>query len=419
MKRIILFGFLVLVFSSCKTTKLTKQLTSKTEVDFFKNQFTGVLVVDANTKDTVISVNANRYFTPASNTKIITLYTALQLLPNKLPAFKYSIDKDTISILGTGDPTFLHPFFKDSTALQFVNKFKKIKVITGNIKDNIFAPGWAWEDFDTYFSPEKSAFPMYGNVLEVSNVQGNLQCNPSVLRTDLSYSTTEKFSRKLRKNTFFYKPKSQKIKEIPMIMDSLLVHKLWNDLLPNKVSFSKKIPKNTKTFYSISSDSLYKRMMYKSDNFLAEQMLLMASSTMSDTLNSKRVREYILQNQLKNLKHQPRWVDGSGLSRYNLYTPTIFVEVLTKLYDDIPTKRLFDFFPIGREEISSWYLGNPQQYLFAKSGYVSNNYNLSGYLVTDSGKILIFSFMNNHYRKPTSELKKQIQDFLTYLRDVY
>ena len=69
-------------------------------------------------------------------------------------------------------------------------------------------------------------------------------------------------------------------------------------------------------------------MMQESDNFLAEQLLLLASSTLSDTLNTKTAIEYMLNNHLKDLKQQPRWVDGSGLSRYNLFSPEAIVYVL-------------------------------------------------------------------------------------------
>ena len=34
----------------------------------------------------------------------------------------------------------------------------------------------------------------------------------------------------------------------------------------------------------------------------------------------------MLENQLKDIKQQPRWVDGSGLSRYNLFSPMSFVD---------------------------------------------------------------------------------------------
>lgn len=415
-----IFLGLILFFYGCKSAHVAKKIIKHFDTDFYDNQFTGLLIYDPKTKDTILNYNGDKYFTPASNTKIFTLYTALQVLTDKIPAFKYHIDRDTITIQGTGDPTFLHPFFQDSTALKMVQNFKKVNLILNNLADDKYGPGWAWEDYDTYFSPERSSFPMYGNVVTVNNPD-SLQSIPKVVENHVQYSST-KNARDFNANNFYYNPKSNKTVEIPMVIDSLLVAELWNSILPGKVFITNYSPKKRNLIaYSVHSDSLYKRMMYESDNFLAEQILILSSSTLSDTLNTNKIRNFILENQLKDLKQKPRWVDGSGLSRYNLFTPTSFVQVLTKLYADVPRNRLFNLFPVGGEfgTLKNWYVGNPKPYIYAKSGTLGNNYSLSGYLITNSGKILIFSFMNNHFTKPTVEVKSNMQSILELLRDNY
>lgn len=417
-----LFVFIssILLFYGCKSAQVTKKITKQLYTDFYDNQFTGLLVVDTKTNDTVFNYNANKYFTPASNTKIFTLYTALQILPEKIPAFKYNIDQDTITIQGTGDPTFLHPFFQDSTALKMAQNYKKVKLILNNLSDDKYGPGWAWEDYDTYFSPERSSFPMYGNVVTVNN-RNNLQSIPKALEKNIQNSTG-KFSRDYHSNNFYYNPKNNKTVEIPMVIDTNLIAELWDGLLPGKVFITNHTSKKlTQIAYSVKADSLYKRMMHESDNFLAEQILILSSSTLSDTLNTSKIRNFILENPLKNLKQKPRWVDGSGLSRYNLFSPTSFVQVLTKLYADMPRNRLFNLFPSGGEfgTLKNWYAGNSKPYIYAKSGTLDNNYSLSGYLITNSGKTLIFSFMNNHFTKPIKEVKKNMQTVLELLRDHY
>ena len=171
----------------------------------------------------------------------------------------------------------------------------------------------------------------------------------------------------------------------------------------------------------MASDTVLRRMMHESDNFLAEQLLLLGSSTLSDTLSSAMARKNILENQLRDLKQRPRWVDGSGLSRYNLFTPESMVSVLSKMYTDIPRQRLFSYFPTGGETgtLEDWYAGNHNPYVYAKSGSLSNVYCLSGYLLTKSGKTLIFSFMNNHFQHPTSEVKKEMERIFEEIRDTY
>jgi D-alanyl-D-alanine carboxypeptidase/D-alanyl-D-alanine-endopeptidase (penicillin-binding protein 4) len=250
---------------------------------------------------------------------------------------------------------------------------------------------------------------MYGNVLTIKN-QDSLFVSPSTLKNKVQFSKTER-PRKLNENLFYYNLTKKHQVEIPFVIDSLLIAELWQDLLPNKVSISNyQGEKMESTAYSIPSDSLYKRMMYKSDNHLAEQLLILTSSTLSDTLSSKNVRKFILKNQLSDLKQAPRWVDGSGLSRYNLFTPTSFVQILSKLHTEIKQERLFALFPKWKKETP---------YIIAKTGSFGNNYNLSGYLITNSGELLIFSYMNNHYQKSSTEIKQQMEVTFEYLKNNY
>ncbi len=419
-KKLFLSAVIVLVFANCTTTKLTRNINKQLKTSFYNNQFTGVYVYDIKADKVLFNYNGEKYFTPASNTKIVTLFTGLTLLPDSIPAFKYAINKDTITIQGTGDPSFLHNYFKDSTALKKVANFAKVKLIIDNSTDKRFGPGWAWEDFDSYFSAERSAFPMYGNVVTVQN-EDSILVQPSYYQEKLRI-TDDFYGRKEFSNEFYFRKDRKRTTEIPMMIDATLITNLWNAIAPNKVVLQQPTEtKPTQVAYSIPSDSLYKRMMEVSDNFLAEQILVLASSTLSDTLSSSRVRKYMLANELKDLSQPPRWVDGSGLSRYNLFSPQSFVEVLTKLYQKIPQERLFHLFPVGGENgtLKDWYAGKNKPYVFAKTGTVGNNHNVSGYLLTNSGKVLVFSFMNNHFKKTNSQIKQQMQQVFEWLRDRY
>jgi D-alanyl-D-alanine carboxypeptidase/D-alanyl-D-alanine-endopeptidase (penicillin-binding protein 4) len=409
-----------IVFVGCKSLRINNKINKEIASSFFENQFTGIYIYDVNADKIVYNYNGNKYFTPASNTKIFTLFTGLELLSDSIPAFKYAVDEDTITIQGTGDPAFLHSFFKDSTALKMATNYKKVNLIVNNIIDKKYAPGWAWEDFDSYFSPERSAFPMYGNVVTLQNKK-TLDVEPAVFENKLKI-TDKSYGREAFSNQFYFGKNKVGKTEIPMIIDSVLLIKLWNDLLSNRVQIVKNSKiKLSKIAYSIPSDSLFKRMMEVSDNFLAEQLLILASSALSDTLNSSKVRDFMLENQLRDLKQKPRWVDGSGLSRYNLFTPISFVDVLTRMYKKIPRERLFSFFNVeGKSEtVKTGFSVKKAPYIYAKSGTLGNNYNLSGYLITNSSKVLVFSFMNNHFMHPNSKIKEQMQVIFEQLRDHY
>lgn len=422
MKRILIFNFLLLLFASCTSTKkvvkkTTFQLLSS---EFYDNQFTGFLLVDAKTNDTILNYNGKKYFTPASNTKIFTLFTALKMLPDSIPAFKYLSKNDTLYVQGTGDPTLMHPYFKNNTIPTFLKSFNQIKLAANNLEDEKFGPGWAWDDFHYYYQPEKSSFPLYGNVVTLNNTT-TPNASPIYFKDSvvpLSYTR----NRAEGTNLFYFDPSRKDTLEVPFKTDSSLTKKLLSNVLQRDIMLISNMPEGLlKTKYSVPTDTVLKRMMQESDNFLAEQLLILSSSMQSDTLDTKKAREYVLENFLSDLNHVPRWVDGSGLSRYNLFTPESLVHLLKKMYAEIPTERLFDIFPAGGQSgtLASWYAGNPEPYIYAKSGSLGNVYCLSGYLLTKSGKTLIFSFMNNHFQAPSAEVKRRMELIFERIRDTY
>ena len=422
MNRIFLVYLLGLFLIGCASTKKKIARTTDTALasPFYDNQLTGFLVLDTNTNDTLYAHNSKKYFTPASNTKIFTLYAALQFLPAEVPALKYIDQKDTLYIEGTGDPSFLHPFIKDSTALNFLRGYKNIAVHLNNFEEDAYGPGWSWGDYQYYYQPERSPLPIYGNVVTLLNSKG-LHVAPSYFK-DKVVPINFARQRDLDANVFYFGKSRRDTVEIPYKTDSTLTRQLLEEVLEKKVKITDRMPSGDKSIlYGQPSDTLYQRMMHESDNMIAEQLLLLASATVSDTLSSERVRDSILKNQLSDLKQPPRWVDGSGLSRYNLFTPEAMVHVLHKMYKEIPKERLFSLFPAAGVSgtLEDWDYGNAEPYIYAKSGSLSNNYCISGYLITKSGKTLIFSFMNNHFRAPTSEVKKRMQRIFEEIRDSY
>ena len=154
--------------------------------------------------------------------------------------------------------------------------------------------------------------------------------------------------------------------------------------------------------------------MQESDNFIAEQILILCSSLLSDTLSSRITIDYMMENWLGDLPDRPRWVDGSGLSRYNLITPRSVIRLWEKIYQNVPRERLFSLLAQGGQPgtLENWYRSDPP-FIFGKTGTLSNNHCLSGFLVTKKGKTYIFSFMNTHYMRSTEEIKREMQSILT------
>ncbi len=385
----------------------------------FENQFTGFLLVDPQKGDTLFDQNANKYFTPASNTKIFTLFTAMKLLPEKIPSLKYITRNDTLFISGTGDPSALHLYFKDSTAISFLKNKRNIALFFENFQEEKYGPGWAWDDYQYYYQPERGSFPLYGNVVTLFN-DPEKSSTPDYF-SDSIIDLDHTLDREDEKNVFYYSSERKDTLEIPFRTDTTLTRRLLEKLLDKEITHTTTMPAGKKSIlYSVPTDSVLKRMMHESDNFLAEQLMILSSSMLSDTLNFAKARDHILENELNGLEQPPRWVDGSGLSRYNLFTPKSMVQVLSKMYTEVSLERLLYFFPAGGTNgtLENWY-GAETPYVYAKSGSLGNVYCLSGYLLTKSGKTLIFSFMNNHFLQPSAEIKRRMQMVFEGIRDEY
>ena len=153
--------------------------------------------------------------------------------------------------------------------------------------------------------------------------------------------------------------------------------------------------------------------MHRSDNFYAEQSLLMVGQALSGELNDAKTIDSLMKTDFANMPNKPRWVDGSGLSRYNLISPMDFVWVLNKMKQEINWNRITTIFPTGNTGTLSGYYKNYGGKIYAKTGTLSNHVALSGFIKTNSGKELIFSVLVNSHQTAASNIRRAVEAFLT------
>jgi serine-type D-Ala-D-Ala carboxypeptidase/endopeptidase (penicillin-binding protein 4) len=423
-----LIASIILCWSCSPLSKKALDKTFHLTDDKFQHHV-GFALYDLEKKKSVYTYNADRYFTPASNTKIFTLFSCLSLLGDSIPALKYIERKDSLIFWGTGDPSF---FYKEVYNNDRVYSFLKetslpLYFSDSNFKTTNFGSGWAWDDYNDYYSAERSPLPIYGNIMSLEIYQKRILVQPPYLKNYVkigSLSQKPKVIRRLETNEFTFHPDySQKDfqTDVPFKVDPELTTNLLSDTLKKIVRYiPKPISKSSRTLYSVPVDSIYRVMMQESDNFLAEQLLLICSQIVSDTLQPEIAIRYVKKNLLHDLTDEPKWVDGSGLSRYNLFTPRSIVQLWEKIYNQVPRERLFSLLATGGKSgtIKNWYNGDPP-YIFGKTGSLSNNHCLSGYLLTKKGKTLIFSFMNNNFIASTSDMRRDMEKILRSIYERY
>ncbi len=448
---LLLFAFSILLFA-CSINKQIGKL-AKTDIlndSNFAPAHVGISLYDANEKKYIYNYQGDKYFVPASNTKLLTCYAAMKYLGDSLVGLRYEYNDSGISIVGNGDPTFLHSDFKNQRVYDFLNQPIKYTYINDGVLDQ-FSPlgnGWAWNDYDADYMPERSQFPIYGNVVKFYLDHDTLAVSPPYFTHDNSFKWLNngikngtglhfRIYRHPALNSFIsisnpsitsnfktqiipfktggyikYKDEQQNVFFIIILEDTL--HKKINQGFSN---YPRSIFKNV--IHSQPTDSLLKITMHRSDNFFAEQTLLMVSNEKLGLMSDAKIIDTLLKTDYKEMPQKPKWVDGSGLSRYNLISPQDFVFVLEKMKNEFDWKRITTILPTGNDGTLSGYYKNYAGKIYAKTGTLSNNVSLSGYLITNKGKQLIFSVQVNNHQTSASAIRKAVEKFLTSVIDKY
>lgn len=390
----------------------------------------GISLYDPATQQYLYNYQADKMFVPASNTKLFSCYVAMKYLGDSLLAIRY-VDKGngTIEVEANGDPTFMHPDFPVQPVAAFLKKQKRILLTDDNWKDNALGAGWAWDDYNSDYMAERSMMPIYGNVVSFSMKPG-FKALPSsfqkpledaVAKTNGSFNVQRDFGT----NNFTVKPSRNKFTatDIPMYTSgNQALLQMLKDTLQNNVELVHfKIDRwpDVVKLYSQPTDSMLKIMMHRSDNFFAEQCLLMASNDKLGFMSTSRIIDTLLKTDLSDLPQKPKWVDGSGLSRYNLFSPQDMVAILNKMKNEFSWQRITSILETGGTGTISSYYKNYAGRIYAKTGTLSNHVALSGYIITQKGRLLIFSTLVNAHQTSAANIRKGIEQFLTTVMDKY
>lgn len=432
----------IVLFSSCVVQKTKPKLFQNIEDQIVaspinKQHQVGFMIKEIGASQNMFSYNAEKYFTAASNTKLLTFYTALNMLGDSIPSFQYVIERDSLLIWPMADATFLHPDFRTQKAFDFLkNAGKNIYLISGRYQGEKFGAGWSWDDYNEYYQTEITELPMYANSINVANNDGIIELEPDLAAmylSEISFDINAKVVKRGTENnnlTLPTNPNANLNQTIPIHFNKSVVENLLSDTLlatgqiinPVVTMPFRQIPGEATKIYSVKADSLYKHFLQPSDNFMAEEILLNCAANNQLRMNTAEVIKTAKEKYLADLPDPIQWVDGSGLSRLNLTTPRNMVALLQKIYDKVGDEnRLFAMLPNGGKSgtLRNMFKSSSTSFVFAKSGSLSNNYNLSGYLIGKSGKKFLFSFMNNSYLNPTVEIRNEVERVLTFIHDNY
>ncbi|GGZ27571.1 peptidase S13 [Echinicola pacifica] len=394
---------------------------------FFANHPTGFVLYDLEQQQVVYEKNSHQYFAPASTTKLLTFYAALVTLGDSTKRLRYIPRGKDLLIWGTGDPGWGYQALPQMNMKEFFAPYQKIYFSDANWQDSAYGYGWQWDDYNYAYAAERSSFPIYGNLVKVSSPNGRPQISPRYFENSLTptQKAIKDIERNFHQNLYYYNPTvyraSTKPEYIPFVTSTetfalLASEELGKEVIPSK----EKLPETHFVLPGIPMDSLYKEMLQESDNFIAEHLLMMVSDELLLKLESAEVIAHLKESLYADMPDELLWFDGSGLSRYNLFTPRSMVNLAEKIYHIVPDTTLFRLLPTGGRSgtLKNVYKA-ASPYIFAKTGTFSNNHSLVGYIKTRNGKLYAFAFMNNNFPYKARTVITEMEKVLSYIRDNY
>ncbi len=443
----------------------------------------GIQIQSLKTGKIWYSKNQNKMFMPASNEKIPTAAAALTLLG---PDFKFETDlcmsgefsdstlRGNLIIFGDGDPTLYTKFFKDPRDLFFnwakLLKEKGIKNIDGNIiaDDKTFSYdslgfGWSFDGLDSWSYAQISPLQLNENYIDINIIPPDSITKPILIKLNIpsndykiinNITTSDSgrteiiFSRQVGTNEIVLSGNvvigsrefqiSPTITNPPLFYVTVLKEVLEEsgiEVNGNPITTTELGDWNYKpgdfeiidNHKSAPLKDIIKVMMKRSQNLYAETLprIIGLEKKNKGTFNSGKI---YIREVLENFGIKPntyRYMDGSGLSRYDYISPEEIVKILTAMWQSPNKTYWYDSLPIAGVDgtLQNRMKGTKAQgNVRAKTGTISNVRALSGYVTTENGEELVFSFLVNNFlgsSKSTENISDSILELLASFNSSY
>ncbi|MEG4338778.1 D-alanyl-D-alanine carboxypeptidase/D-alanyl-D-alanine endopeptidase [Microcoleus sp. D3_18_C2] len=431
----------------------------------------GILIQPLSSTTTLYSRDAQKYFIPASNAKLLTTAAALQKLGAdfRIKTSVYSGENGSLYVAGRGDPSIAEAQLK-SLAQQLKQRgISQVNQLIGDdsyFQGSAVNPNWEWEDaqagygapinslifnqnaIDLLLSPQALGQPLKVTFAEpkLAN-QWQLQNNSVTVAQNESefIEIGREFDRPIIRVGGQLKvgaePESAYVAVVNPANNFLQYFQqaLAAEGIPVKqalvASASRNLNQELATVESPPLAELVRETNRVSNNLYAEVLLRLLGKVtdkmpLPQTLTGKMPvpQEDTGEMGLKELKtvltqlgvnpNSYRLADGSGLSRHNLITPEALVQTL-RLMANSPAASIYrQSLPIPGEKgtLKNRFNVTPNRVILqAKTGTMSGVSALSGYIEVPNYEPLVFSIIVNQSDLSTAKMRSATDEIVLLL----
>ena len=143
----------------------------------FQRSRWGISIQTLDKSQTIYSLAAQRYFTPASSLKILTTAAVLSQLGSeyRIPTSVYGEPDNPnltqLRLVGRGDPSFTNKQLQDlaqQLKLRGIEKIEKLIVEDGYFSESAINPTWQWEDLPFYYATAVNSLILNENTVNLT-----------------------------------------------------------------------------------------------------------------------------------------------------------------------------------------------------------------------------------------------------------
>jgi len=428
-------------FPSPEIIALRTRIDNILEPYLTKDYQIGLKVISLTTPQVLYSYNDEQPLTPASNLKLITTSAAYNLLGSNFiwQTDIYADDDNNIYLQASGDPTFtakgLESLFKAMADSLRYYRSSRIRgnfyVDQGSFHDSAIGYGWRTSNLSNTYSSKPTALAFEENCAQVVIKPTKINSPPviEIFPVDTGFEIVNKSL------TTPWKKEQNIIVAVDSLANKLVISgRIWEKSKPQWRSFAVQKPdlyalsivgkklqeqkmiieggvhytslreeayqdRKYQKLFTIQSGCLQEvisEINQKSNNFMANQLYLTIGQKVGLAPQSHiYIKQFLTQNKIDSTSLT--MYDGSGLSRYNQCSPDLLVQILKFMANSPDFTGFYQSLAVTGTTGTLKAFKNPllANKVHAKTGYIIGARALSGYLMTQDGNLLAFSFMIN------------------------
>ncbi|MDF5719844.1 MAG: D-alanyl-D-alanine carboxypeptidase/D-alanyl-D-alanine-endopeptidase [Rhizonema sp. PD37] len=440
-------------------SKLPIAINAITNRPQFNRMRWGISVQPLLSPQNIYSLDAQKYFTPASNAKLLTTAAALQQLGANF-RFRTSVylSGNDLHVVGRGDPS-LSDIQLITLAKQLsqkgIRQVNRLIVDDSYIRGEIVNPSWQWEDIQSDYGAPINSLILNQNVFNLKLQPQTIGKPLQVVWSDIneakqwqvineSVTTTEDLPKSINITRDLSKPilriqgqltakSNPEIISLPVPAPAeYFLRHFRNALAAEKIIVAQAFVsvergKSEQEIAAVESPPLSQLLAetnLNSNNLFAEALLksLAVKKLPTDpNQSSADAGLEVMKATLTRLGVDPKTyvlVDGSGLSRKDLVTPEAFVQILRAMRRSPQAEVYLASLPVAGKSgtLKNRFLHTPAVgIVHAKTGTMDGVVSLSGYVDTPHYDPVVFSIIVNQSEQPIAVVRQAVDEIVVLL----